>query len=150
MIFSENRYPLFRIMLQRGIQYAAASRFDLDVSGILDGPVKPDDDSWRYFSAKKPAHPGCMGDTWPRARGCSRTSCAGKVLRAHRSSAVPQTDTSNTGSALPRDRLFYDPWNRDSRRRGIRAWHGRSRISFHSEPHPEPSFIPPLTNPLSS
>jgi hypothetical protein len=25
----------------RGIQYAAASRFDLDVSGILDRPLEP-------------------------------------------------------------------------------------------------------------
>src|SRR5258708_21656614 len=98
MIFSENRYPLFRIMLQRGIQYAAASRFDLDVSGILDRPVKPDDDdSWRYFSAKKPGHPDRMADTWPRARGGPRTSCAGKVRPAHRASPVPPTRTSQTG-----------------------------------------------------
>ncbi|TMJ51575.1 MAG: hypothetical protein E6G85_14155 [Alphaproteobacteria bacterium] len=35
----------------RGIQYAAASRIGLDVPGILDRPVKPDDDSgvWRAF-----------------------------------------------------------------------------------------------------
>ncbi|MGY4326081.1 hypothetical protein ACVWWG_000495 [Bradyrhizobium sp. LB7.2] len=31
--------------LDRGIQYAAASRYPTAISGILDRPVKPDDDS---------------------------------------------------------------------------------------------------------
>jgi hypothetical protein len=30
----------------RGIQYAAASRFFITLSGILDRPVKPGDDDW--------------------------------------------------------------------------------------------------------
>jgi len=32
--------------LDRAIQYAAASRSILDVSGILGRPVKPGDDGW--------------------------------------------------------------------------------------------------------
>jgi hypothetical protein len=31
--------------LDRGIQYAVASPYPIDVSGILDRPVKPGDDS---------------------------------------------------------------------------------------------------------
>src|SRR5712692_6402102 len=61
----------------------------------------------------------------------------GTALRAGRSSAAPQVDTWNTGYALLRDRLFYDRWKRDSRRRGIRAWRERSRKSCHEEPSRE-------------
>ena len=38
------RQPNVVVPCMRGIQYAAASRFPITVSGMLDRPVKPGDD----------------------------------------------------------------------------------------------------------
>jgi hypothetical protein len=42
--------------LDRAIQYAAASRFISNVSGILGRPVKPDDDSGVFIHQDRDAY----------------------------------------------------------------------------------------------
>jgi GTP1/Obg family GTP-binding protein len=51
----------------RGIQYAAASRFVIDVSGILDRPVKPGDDieSKRSFAIPRRDAPEALTEFGP-------------------------------------------------------------------------------------